>query len=209
MALVAASLMMLAGPGCRERERRPSKVPFATQAAYGRPDTCPEGAVSDVFGDGSPSPMDLRCSYSDGTGSILTRVHGRVELEGPPGSTGASPGRVRVGLHRAPKAAGEVLGPELAHVITEPQGTFTLGAMLRPGEMMLVITDPDSGDPIARQPITVGGDAGHKLDVRVVIPRLLDADEPPATEPATEPTTAVPPAPAAEAAPKPAPAPKP
>lgn len=189
-----AGLMVLTGPGCRARERRPAKVPFATQAAYGRPDTCPEDAV-DVYGDGTPGPDDLRCSYSDGTGSMLTRVHGRVQLEGPPGSSGESPGRVRVGLHRAPKVAGEVMGPELAHVVTEPQGTFTLGAMLRPGEMMLVITDPESGESLAQQRVMVGGAAGHRLDVRIVIPRPLDDDAPSVAEPApgVEPAPAPPP----------------
>jgi hypothetical protein len=191
MALGAASLAMLAGPACRERARKPAKVPFATQVAYGRPDTCPEDAV-DPYGDGTPGPMDLRCSYSDGTGSILTRVRGRVQVEGPPGTSGGSPGRVRVALHRAPKAPGEGLGRELAHGFTEPQGTFTLGAMLRPGEMVLLVTDPDDGALLVQQRVTVGGEAGHRLDVRIVIPRPLDAPEPPADEP----TLPTPPGPA-------------
>jgi hypothetical protein len=160
-------------------------VPFATQVAYGRPDACPEDAV-DPYGDGTPSPMDLRCSYTDGTGAVLTRVHGRVLFEGPPGSPGESAGRVTVVLHRAPRALGQPLGPELARVVTEPQGTFTLGAMLRAGELVLVVADPDGGPPLLQQRIVVGGDAGHHLaDVRLVIPRPLD-DEAFPSEPAAE-----------------------
>jgi hypothetical protein len=181
LALLALGGLALGLAGCRERERRPSKVPFATQVAYGQPDTCPDDAVADVYGDGSPSPMDLRCSYADGTGAVLTRVHGRVLLEGPPGSPGESPGRLTVVLHRAPKAPGGPLGPELAHAVTDPQGSFSLGAMLRGEELVIVVPDPEGGRPLVEHRITVGGDAGHRLDdVRLVIPRPLDdaAEEP-------------------------------
>ena len=184
---------MLAAPSCRERGRRPAKVPFATQVAYGRPDTCPDDAVADVYGDGSPSPMDLRCSYADGTGGVLTRVHGRVLLEGPPGSSGESPGRVTVVLFRAPKVPGEPLGPELAHAVTDPQGTFSLGAMLRGGELVLQVYDSEGarGRPLVERRITVGGDAGYQLDdVRRVIPRPMDDDAvEPSADAAVEPST--------------------
>lgn len=160
--------------GCGGRGR-PAKVPFATQIAYGRPDTCPEDAV-DVYGDGTPSPMELRCSYADGTGSMLTRVQGRVLVEGPPGSTGDSPGRVEVVVHQAPRV-GELLGAEVARVVTDPQGTFSVGAMLRPGELVLVVIDPDGGPPLVQQRITVGGEAGHRLEgVRLVVPRPMEAE---------------------------------
>ena len=153
-------------------------MPFATQVAYGKPETCPDDAVADVYGDGSPSPMDLRCSYADGTGGMVTRVHGRVLVEGPPGSSGESPGRVTVVLYRAPKTPGEPLGPELAHAVTDPQGSFSLGAMLRPGELLILVQDPDGGRPLVERRITVGGQAGYRLDdVRLVIPRAMDAAE--------------------------------
>lgn len=174
LALVGLSL----AAGCRPREPRPSKVPFATQVAYGKPDTCPDDAVADVYADGSPSPMDLKCSYADGTGGVLTRVRGRVLVEGPPGSPGESPGRVTVALHRAPKAPGEPLGPELAHAVTDPQGSFSLGAMLRPGELVISVHGSEGARPLVEQRITVGGEAGFRLDdVRLVIPRAMDAVE--------------------------------
>lgn len=170
--------MALGAYGCSRREPRPPKVPFATQVAYGTPETCPDDAVSDVYADGSPSPMDLKCSYADGTGGIVTRVRGRVLVEGPPGSPGESPGRVTVVLYRAPKAPGDPLGPKLAHAVTDPQGAFSLGAMLRPGELLITVQDADGGRPLVERRVTVGGAAGHRLDdVRLVIPRALDAAE--------------------------------
>lgn len=180
-ALLTLLGLALAATGCRERGRRPAKVPFATQAAYGRPETCPEGAVSNVYGDRmpTPSPMDLRCSYADGTGSVLTRVRGRVVLEGPAGSPGEAPGRVTVALYKVPPV-GQALGPELGHAVTDPQGTFSLGVMLRPGEMLLVVPDPDGGPPLVQQRLVVGGDAGHRIEgVRIVIPRPMDEEPEP------------------------------
>lgn len=182
VALLALVGLALGLPGCLHRAERPRKVPFATQVAYGKPDTCPDDAVADVYGDGSPSPMDLRCSYADGTGGMITRVRGRVLVEGPPGSPGESPGRVTIALYRAPKVPGEPLGPELAHAVTDPQGSFSLGAMLRPGELVIVVRDDEAGRPLVEQRIAVGGDAGYRLDdVRLVIPRAMDVaeDEPP------------------------------
>lgn len=173
LALVGLGLP-ISTTGCRARAPGPRKIPFATQAAHGRPDTCPEDAV-DPYGDGSPSPMDLRCSYDDGTGSMLTRVRGRVALEGPPGSPGESPGRVEVVVHEAPRALEGPLGRRVAHATTDPQGGFTVGAMLRGGAYVLVVPDPAGGRPLVQQRITVGGDAGHRLDdVQLVIPRSLD-----------------------------------
>jgi hypothetical protein len=159
-------------------------VPFATQVAYGRPETCPDDAV-DPYGDGSPSPMDLRCSYTDGTGSMVARVRGRVLREGPPGSPGESPGRISVVLHRAPKVPGGPLGPELAHTVTDPQGSFSLGAMLRPGELLISVYGSEGGRALVERRVTIGGEAGFRLeDVRLVIPRPMDA---PPSEGATEP----------------------
>jgi hypothetical protein len=215
IALLALVGWALASSGCRERERRPPKVPFATQVAYGRPDTCPDDAVADVYGDGSPSPMDLRCSYADGTGAVLTRVRGRVLFEGPAGSVGGSPGRVTVVLHRAPRRPGEPVGPEIGHATTDPQGTFSLGVMLRPGEHVLRVDDPEGGPPLVQQRLVVGGDAGHRLeDVRLVIPRAMgeegaEVEEPRAIGEPRAPALTPKPAPAPEPEPAPEPAPEP
>lgn len=163
--------------GCTKREARPTRVPFASQVAYGRPDACPEDAV-DPYGDGTPSPMDLRCSYADGTGGIITRVRGRVLLEGAPGSPGDSPGRLDVVMHQAPRALDGPLGPEVARVSTDPQGSFTVGVKLRGGEYVLVVPDPAGGPARAQQRIVLGGEAGFQLDgLRLVIPRPMDALE--------------------------------
>lgn len=182
-ALGGPSLALLLGvwgiaAGCRPRAPGPKRVPFATQVAYGRPDACPEDAV-DPYGDGTPSPMDLRCSYADGTGSVLTRVRGRVSIEGADGTLGAAPGRIEVVLHEAPKQLDGPLGRRVAHATSDPQGVFSLGAMLRGGQYVLVVSD-DGGAPLVQQRITLGGDAGHRIDdVWLVIPRPLDDAEGP------------------------------
>ncbi len=174
LALAGLACVSVATSGCAERKPKPTRAPFASQVAYGRPDACPEDAV-DPYGDGTPSPMDLRCSYSDGTGGIITQVRGRVLLEGAPGSPGDSPGRLDVVMHEAPRALDGPLGPEVGRASTDPQGAFTLGVKLRAGEFVLVVPGAAGGRPRVQQRIEIGGEAGHRLEgVRLVIPRPLD-----------------------------------
>ncbi|MCA9652526.1 MAG: hypothetical protein H6712_20925 [Myxococcales bacterium] len=164
--------MAVAVPGCRKREGEP-RMRYAGQVAYGRPDTCPDDDV-DPNPDSMPGPMDLRCSYADTTGGPITRVRGRVLLEGPPGSPGDPPGRTEVIVHEAPPAIGGPLGREVARATTDPQGAFSIGATLRAGEYEVVVPGA-GGRTLARRRISVGGDAGHRLDeVRLVIPRPMD-----------------------------------
>ncbi len=174
-ALAALMGLMGSGPGCTKRTSG-SRVRMAKQPAAGRPDVCPEDAV-DPFGDGTPSPMDLRCSYSDTTGGVLTRVQGRVLLEGAPGSVGESPGRTEVIVYEAPLALGGPLGRAVASATTDPQGAFTLGSMLPAGEYVVVVPGHANGGPLAQRRIVVGGENGHRLDdVRLVIPRAMDPE---------------------------------
>lgn len=176
---------VLAVPACRTRASGP-RVRVVRQPAVGRPDVCLEGAV-DPYGDGTPGPMDLRCSYEDGAGGVLTRVRGRVLEEGPPGSPGESPGRTEVIVYEAPRAIdgspggavapgrASALGRAVAKVTTDPQGAFSVGAMMAPGEYLVVVPGGTAGAPLASRRIEVGGKAGHRLDdVRLVIPRPMD-----------------------------------
>ncbi|MCH9680071.1 MAG: carboxypeptidase-like regulatory domain-containing protein [Deltaproteobacteria bacterium] len=165
--------------GCRGRSKGPPLQLVRTPAA-GRPDVCPDDAV-DPHGDTTPSAMHLRCSYADAAGGTPTRVKGRVSVEGAPGSLGDSPGRIAVVVHQAPRAVDGPPGPKVAEATTDPQGTFSIGALLRPGEYVVVVADvPGRGPPVQRR-ITVGGEAGHTLsDVQLVIPRArMLADEDP------------------------------
>lgn len=149
---------------------------YASQVSYGRPDACPDDAVdvSGVVG----GPTDLRCSYSDAMGPPITRIRGRVLVEGPPGSPGESPGRIDVVVHQAPDAIGGPLGKEVARASTDPQGAFSVGTKLPSGDYVVAVPGPGKRT-LAQRPITVGGEAGHQLDdVRLVIPRPLDDDAP-------------------------------
>lgn len=172
-ALVALVLMAASSGGCRSRGGGPG-MRMARQPAAGRPEVCPDDAV-DPYGDGTPSPMDLRCSYADTTAGVLTRIRGRVLVEGPPGSPGGSPGRTKVIVYEAPRAIDGPPGRAVAHATTDPQGAFTLGSMLPAGEYLLVVPDDDGGRPRVSQRITVSGATGRHLDdVRLYIPRPID-----------------------------------
>jgi hypothetical protein len=91
---------------------------------------------------------------------------------------GESPGRLEVVMHEAPRALDGPLGAEVAHASTDPQGAFTVGVMLRRGEYVLVVPGPAGARPRAQLRLTVGGEAGHRIDdVRLVIPRAIDEEE--------------------------------
>ncbi|MEX1361947.1 MAG: hypothetical protein AB1Z98_02410 [Nannocystaceae bacterium] len=173
LALLALGSFVLLAPGCRQRPGEP-RMRYAGQVAYGTPEVCPDDAVAPPAVGSAPGPMDLRCSYADTTGGPMTRVRGRVLVEGPPGSPGESPGRIEVIVHEAPLAIGGALGREVARATSDPQGAFSVGATLVAGDYEIVVPGP-RGRALARRRITVGGDAGHRLDeVRLVIPRPLD-----------------------------------
>lgn len=158
-------------PGCRNRSDAP-RMRYAGEVAYGRPDSCPDDAV-DPMGDGTPGPMDMRCSYANTTGA-LTRVKGRVLVEATSGGLGNSPGRVVVFVHEAPAARGGPLGRKAAEATTDPQGVFSIAADLPDGDYVIAVQG-ERGKVRARQRVTVGGDAGRKVEgVRVVIPRPMD-----------------------------------
>lgn len=175
LALVALLGLGLAVPACRTRASGP-RVRLVRQPAVGRPDVCPDDAV-DAYGDGTPGPMDLRCSYADGSGGLPTRVRGRVLVE-TPGGPGASPGRTTVIVYEAPRTIDGPPGRAVAEATTDPQGSFSVGAMLAPGEYLVAVPGRVEGRPRASRRITVGGEAGHQLeDVRLMIPQAMDPSD--------------------------------
>lgn len=170
--LALAALLGLVTTGCANRRAKP-RTHHVGLVANGRPDTCPENAVD--AGDGTaPGPMDLRCSYADAAGAVLTRIKGHVLHEGAPGSLGESPGRITVEVYRAPRALDGPLGAKVAEATTDPQGAFSVSATLDRGDYVLVV--PGSGPrPLVRQRVAVGGDAGHRIEgLHLMIPRPMD-----------------------------------
>lgn len=141
--------------------RRPMKLELANRPAAGRPATCPEGAV-DVFGDGTPSPMDARCSYDDAYGEGLSRVRGKVVGEGAPGGLPVPLAGVHLTVHRM--ESGQLGGP-VAKATTDAQGSFTFSAFMPAGEYALVV---EGG---AQRTLSLGG-AGARVvdDIVVVVP---------------------------------------
>src|SRR5690606_20212522 len=62
--------------GCASRPRQ-HRAAWARKPAAGRPATCPDHPV-DVWGDGTPGPNDLRCSYEGTAGGQLIQLRGIV-----------------------------------------------------------------------------------------------------------------------------------
>jgi hypothetical protein len=153
--------MVLASAPLACGQRRPMKLELANRPAAGRPATCPDDAV-DVFGDGTPSPMDARCSYDDAFGEGLSRVRGKVLGEGESGALPQPLAGVEVTVHRL---EGGTIDRPVARAITDAQGAFTFSAILPAGEYALVVPGG------AHRTITVGG-AGARVvdDVVLVVP---------------------------------------
>lgn len=166
--LAAAALSGCAGRGRGSDAEGPRRVrmSYADRIAYGRPATCPDDAV-DVFGDGRPGPDDLRCSYSDTAGGELVRVAGRVQLPAEGATLGAGVPDVTVLVQELERTGAP--GRVVARATTDPQGTFSVGAVLKAGEYLLVVPGAGSGPPRAsrRFEITEGQKSVGRLDVFV------------------------------------------
>lgn len=149
-----------------ERPRR-VRMSHAGRVAYGRPATCPDGAV-DVFGDGRPGPDDLRCSYADTAGGELVRVTGRVLHQAQGGVLGDEMSGVTVLVHRVDKAG--VAGPVIARATTDAQGKFSVGAVLRAGEYLLVLPGASGGPPRAARRFEVDQGARQVDRIDLLVP---------------------------------------
>ena len=158
MLLGSLTLALLVGCG---GTRRPLKLELANKPAAGRPATCPDGAV-DAFGDGTPSPMDARCSYEDAFGEGMSRVRGKVMGEGDHGGLPRPLSGVQVTIHRV-EAGG--LGRPVARATTDAQGSFSFSAFLPAGDYALVV---DGG---ALRTISLTGAGARVLDdVSLIVP---------------------------------------
>jgi len=164
-ALLGLSVLLLA---CSEQ----ASVRVLTTPAYGRPSTCPEGAI-DPHGDGTPSAMQARCSYDNAAGQSMTRLGGQVLAEGDSGSPGIGVAGMRVTVHRVrgapnPRSPGDVVG----HATTDTQGSFHLGAILPSGNYLVMVRAEEGGEPLAHRQITLTGKRDRDVeDVILWLPR--------------------------------------
>lgn len=147
------SVLLLLVLGCSDKGR----VNVLTTPAYGRPSTCPEGAI-DPHGDGTPSPIEARCSFDNAAGASMTELGGQVLAEGSPGSPGTGVPGMRITVHRVlgapnPRSPGDAI----AHATTDAQGSYHLNAILPPGDYLVVARAKEGGEPLAHRQITLTG----------------------------------------------------
>lgn len=165
---VLGTVSVLLAPACagkgngRVRRARPQ---FVGQAAAGRPDTCPDGAV-DPFGDGTPGPDDLRCSYRDVPGGSVVKVRGQVITE----PEGAAPGSGIADAEVVITGSTDGGPPKvLARTTTDAQGSFSLGVMLPPGRYAIAL----AGRPATARTLEVAGSGDDQDGLVLIVPRSV------------------------------------
>lgn len=159
--LAVGSLLALAMLSACASKRRPHRAAFATQPAVGRPDTCPDHPI-DPVGDGTPGPMDVRCSYRGAAGGQLVQLRGSVVGE----DSGLLPlplGETRVTVRAADGPA--ILGS----TVTNSQGGFTMSLVLIPGPYVLQV-DGQGAEPLATRPIEVTEGKRSLTDLSLFVP---------------------------------------
>lgn len=165
----------LAGCG---KSRRSHKAAWVREPAAGRPATCPDGAV-DPFGDGTPGPMDARCSYADAYGGAAVQVRGSVSGEAEGGGLPVGLADMVVELRAQPKPQAEgarkpkaptaaARGP-LATGRTDAQGAFSMSAVVRPGRYRLLVRAQPGGAVLATSTVEIAS-AGTTDKVRILVP---------------------------------------
>ena len=161
------AVSVLLAPACANNNRsnraRRLRPKFVGRAASGRPDTCPEGAV-DPFGDGTPGPDDLRCSYRDVPGGSVVEIRGQVITE----PDGAAPGRGVADTEVVITGTVDGGPPKvLARTTTDAQGSFSLAAMLPPGRYALAL----AGRPATARTLEVQGNGDDPDDLVLIVPK--------------------------------------
>ncbi|MBL4689537.1 MAG: hypothetical protein JKY37_33425 [Nannocystaceae bacterium] len=139
-----------------------------SQAAHGRPDTCPDGAV-DPFGDGTPAPDDARCSYQAPGGSLV-ELRGQVTTA----SDGAHPGEPVDGVEVVVFVVvegGRGVRREVARTRADAQGSFSIAAMLRPGRYTVGLAD----SPASARSFEIGASGSVPESLMVIVPRSMIA----------------------------------
>jgi hypothetical protein len=113
--------------------------------------------------------MDLRCSYADAAGGQAVQLTGRVR-EAPEGADiGDGLPHVAVQVH-AIGPEGQ-LGPIVAEATSDAQGAFSVAALLRAGEYVLVIPALVPGPPRATRRFELSGAQRSVADLLLLVPR--------------------------------------
>jgi len=152
--------------GCASRPRQ-HRAAWARKPAAGRPATCPDHPV-DVWGDGTPGPNDLRCSYEGTAGGQLIQLRGIVSEAAEGQALGQGLEKQRVEVLRVKD--GVPTGDPLGTATTDAQGRFSLGVVLRPGTYVVrVITVGPGSQPVERW-VEIASGTRSVPDVDLVVP---------------------------------------
>jgi hypothetical protein len=137
---------------------------------------------------GVPTPGQIRCSYEDGIGLGSTRLSGSVYGEGGQGFAGVPLEGVVISVHRAKSGRG--LGDVVGRAMSDPQGHYSMSAMLPGGEYIVVARDSE-GEELARAPLRTEDrdDSRRKVDLLVPLdPEIREATQTTGAEPEVEPS---------------------
>lgn len=160
-----AVLFPLVAGACASRPRE-HRAAWARNPAVGRPSTCPDHPV-DVWGDGTPGPNDLRCSYEGTAGGQLVQLQGIVtrELEGQALGQHLEGQRIQVFRIKNGAPSGDPLG----QASTDAQGRFSLGVVLRPGTYAVRVVDSESSTPAAERWVEISSETRNVRDVALTV----------------------------------------
>lgn len=138
------------------------------EPAYGTPEICPQRPMD--MGPGTP--VDTRCTHNDGIGSGVTTLRGKVLGQEADGISATGLGGMRIAVHRIDDKTGRP-GKEMAHAMTDAQGSFSMAAMLGPGEYVVYASAGEGGPPLGQSRLTLVDTARRSLD-GVVIRLAMD-----------------------------------
>lgn len=158
------SVLVLAAAGACERD---GGLNYPTVAATGPTENCPDNRITGVNTGGMPTPDAVRCSYRDAHGEGQSKLRGSVYGEQPGTFPGVPLEAVNVTVHEIDKDG--LPGKQVARAQTNPQGHFTLAAML-PADTYLIIARDEAGKELGRTTI-VSDDRNPELPkVQILVP---------------------------------------
>ncbi len=151
-------------------DRSKATLDFPHVAANGRPATCPDAPANSDRGIPGFAPDSARCSYADHGHGNMTVIEGNVIGESPDDRLGVGLADVIVGVH--PHKAGarvDKLKGASVTTRTDEHGYFRTQALLPPGDYLLVVTDPATGEALSFRPVEIITGTTGRIRVEALI----------------------------------------
>jgi hypothetical protein len=134
---------------------------------------CPAN-ITDPNPNGTPSPVQTRCAYEDSAGGGITKLGGKVYVEGSRGGLGTGAPNMIVTVHRVRDPARKPgSGEQVARTTTDAQGGFHLSALLPPAQYDVVVRDPANDRVLVFRRIRLEGVDPRTLEsIQLTIPAI-------------------------------------